>query len=147
MIKCYTVNNHLIFTKFSQQVVRAFYGKKRTNLSSVLHFLQIFLQTNTKIREKKIENIVRPVKKSFFLLFLIVFEWGEISKKFKDPQTQEDSFNSFNNVKKTKKKFRKYALLTIMLKTLLETKKDIANIFSYLRSLRYRYERVIDLNR
>ena len=100
-----------------------------------------------KFERKKSKILCALLKKSFFLLFLIVFEWGEISKKFKDPQTQEDSFNSFNNVKKTKKKFRKYALLTIMLKTLLETKKDIANIFSYLRSLRYLYERVIDLNR
>ena len=103
-----------------------------------------------KFERKKSKILCALLKKSFFLLFLIVFEWGEISKKFKDPQTQEDSFNSFNsfnNVKKTKKKFQKYALLTIMLKTLLETKKDIANIFSYLRSLGYRYERVIDLNR
>ena len=85
LIKRYTVNNHLIFTKFSQQVVRAFYGKKRTNLSSVLHFLQIFLQTNTKIREKKIENIVRPVKKKFFSSFLNSFWMGWDIKKIQRP--------------------------------------------------------------
>ena len=105
LIKCYTVNNHLIFTKFSQQVVRAFYGKKRTNLSSVLHFLQIFLQTNTKIREKKIENIVRPVKKKFSFFFLIVLNGLRYQKNSKTPKLRRTLLTLLTMLKKQRKNF------------------------------------------